>query len=104
MEWYEPLFLDPLVCRDYRLLKRKIIRRRPHPPVYLLVLPEASSGSLLEILPSSVLLQKNYPTQGQLVIGMAHSRSKAVEMTGELLCTVREEGYGFDLRAYMGLT
>ena len=104
MEWYASPFLDEAVCRDYRHIKRKIKKKKKHPPVYLLVLPDSSSRNLLEILPSLVLLQKNYPTDGLLVIGMAHSREKALKMTEELFGTVYAEGFGTDLRGYMNLS
>ena len=67
--------------------------------VYLLAL-NSDSSSVLEIIPSSCFLQKNYPTDGLRIIGICGNRREAKEMCRSLIEEVWREQGDFDLASY----
>ncbi len=99
MLWYDDLCVGTSVARGHRILIYKINHRKLHPVVYLLAL-NSDSSSVLEIIPSSCFLQKNYPTDSLSIIGICGNRREAKEMSRDLIEQVWREQGDFDLAAY----
>ena len=100
MKWYTDLYLGKSIAPRYRMLQYKISHRLIHPTVYLIALVQRE-GRLLEIIPSTCLLQPVYPQENLYILGMAGSRQEAVNLTCEILEAVFKERGNFDLRAWL---
>lgn len=102
MEWYDSPVLGNSVAKRYEKIKRKINRKKVHPSVYLLVVSKTGKYPL-EIIPSPVLLQKNYPADDLLVIGMAGTVTEKKELIQAVLTQVYEARGDFDVKEYLGV-
>lgn len=103
MEWYESPVLGNTVAKKYSKIRRKITRKKIHPSVYLLVVSKTGKYPL-EIIPSPVLLQKNYPDDDLLVIGMAGTNTEKKELIQAVLTQVYEARGDFNVREYLGIS
>lgn len=83
MEWEKNLRVGTSVKNSKRL-KFQIIHRQIHPTVYLIACDRAAGGRLV-ILPSTILLQKEYPTEALYIVGMAGYKREAYEITASLI-------------------
>ncbi len=95
MEWDKRLRIGASVKNSKRL-KFQIMHRQVHPMVYLIVCDRTEDGRL-SILPSTVLLQKQYPDEALYVAGMAGSKREAMEITGSLLEEAYRENRDYDV-------
>lgn len=99
MIWYDHLFLGRQCRQRANRLKYKIANRLMHPGVYLLVLPQ-TKGAVLEIIPSVLLLQENYPTDQLVIVGMAATKTEALGLVEEIVGKMYAQQGDFDLAAY----
>lgn len=95
MEWDKNLRIGASV-RNSKKLKFQIIHRQVHPTVYLIVC-DRSSGGRLSILPSTVLLQKEYPNDFLYIVGMAGYKKEALEITASLLEDAYRDNNDYDV-------
>ncbi len=100
MIWYDPLFLGTGCQSKQKTLKRRISGRRAHTPVYLITLP-TQSRLVLEIIPSTLLLQEHYPAGGLQIIGMAFTRSEALRIVERVISDSFKTRGDADIEAYM---
>jgi hypothetical protein len=100
MEWYNKLYVGSSVGKRSRILQYKISNRKMHPVCYLIVMV-CKPGSLLEIIPSSCLLQEAYPTDDLSIIGIAGSRQEARELAAKILSDVYEARHDLDVKAFL---
>ncbi len=101
MVWYDHMILGRGCGHKENLIRHRITHRKPHVGVWLITLPTASH-LVLEIVPSTVLLQKSYPTDGLTVIGMALTKNDAIGLAADLVAaSIRERGDA-DIAAYLG--
>lgn len=100
MFWYDNLYLGKKCLRQAGRLKYKIANRIPHRAVYLIVLPQ-SEHSVLEMIPSTALLQEAYPRENLRVIGMGASRGEALELIRQIIDEVYRQQGDFDVAAFM---
>lgn len=100
MFWYDELYLGKKCLHRANRLKYKITNRIPHQQVYLIVLPQ-SNHTVLEMIPSSLLLQESYPAEDMRVIGMGASRAEAMELIRQIIDEVYRLQGNFDVSAYM---
>lgn len=99
MEWGKNMRIGSSV-RHSRRLRYQITHRQVHPAVYLIVCDLQAQGRL-EILPSTVLLQKEYPEEALYVAGMAGYRREALEIVASLVEDTYRETNAFDTFRYL---
>lgn len=101
IEWYEHLICGPTISRRRcRKIKYKVANFQVQPVVYLIVQNE-KARDLLEIIPSTVLLQKNYPSDGLKAVGLASTRQEALRVTEKLIRDMYVRQKDFDIERYM---
>lgn len=100
MFWYDNLYLGKHCILRVNRLKYKITHRIPHPTVYLIALPR-SENSVLEMIPSQMLMQKLYPKDDLRIIGMGADRGEAMELMRQIIDEVYREQGNFDVAAFM---
>lgn len=100
MFWYDNLYLGKKCLRQAGRLKYKIANRIPHRSVYLIVLPQ-SDHSVLEIIPSAMLLQEAYPRDNLRVIGIGANRREALELIRQIIDEVYRQQGDFDVEAFV---
>ena len=100
MKWYTDLYLGKSITRRYRMLQYKITHKKIHPTAYLITLAQ-KDGRILEIIPSTCLLQRVWPDNNLFILGMAGSRKEAIDLAGEILIEVYREHGDFDLRSWL---
>lgn len=100
MHWYENLFLGESVRGRCAILKYRISNRMIHPSVYLLAWTGAE-GSLFEIIPSSCLLQRGYPSERLHILGIAGYRKEALALAETVIREVYHGRGDFNVRSYM---
>ncbi len=100
MIWYDDLYFGDSVAHGRRVLIYKINHRKLHPMVYLLVV-NPDSESVLEIIPSSCFLQKNYPADHLKIAGICGTRREAKEKCTELIGQVYREQGDLDVAGYL---
>ncbi len=100
MIWYESLFLGTGCQSKQKSLKRRISKCRPHAGVFLLTLP-TQEHECLEIIPSALLLQPEYPDEDLRIIGMALTHSEAVEIAERIIQETYSTRGDLDVEAFM---
>lgn len=100
MIWYDHMFLGKKCHTKVNRLKYKISNRMAHQGVFLIVLPQ-SEHAVLEIIPSVLLLQKNYPTDDLKIVGMASTRSEAFLLVRDIIGEMYQTQGDFDISAFM---
>ena len=91
MVWSERLYLEPELEQNFKRIRWKLMHKKPQKEIYLL----AISGGRLEMISSLVLLQKTYPDDFT-VVGLASSRSGALELIRRITADIYEEQGNFD--------
>lgn len=102
MKWYKPLYFSESLNTE--LIQRKVIFRLTHnvlqPDIYLIVLAENGKDNF-RILSSAHLLQKNYPKDDLLVIGISRGKEEAFSLVERMVTDVYQKTGGVDgLRDY----
>ena len=103
MIWYDdPYYGCPHIRRRYKKIKRKIIRKKAHEPVFILAV-SLRSNNLMESIPSRELLQEAYPTEDLAVIGMACDRAQSKLLAKRIIEEVYAARGDLDIKSYLGL-
>ncbi len=68
--------------------------------VYLITLP-TQNPLVLEIIPSALLLQKNYPAGNLCIIGMAFTHGEALRIAERIISESFKTRGDADIEAYM---
>lgn len=100
MYWYHHLFIGDSVRHRYRRLIHKISNRKIHPVCFLIILND-SGRSLFEIVPSSELLQRNYPDNDLKIIGIAGSKKEAIKLSEKIILQASQMEEDFDIETLM---
>lgn len=103
MFWYDHLYLGKKCLHRANRLKYKIANKLPHQTVYLITLPQGKN-SVLEIIPSTVLLQEAYPDQDMRIVGMGANRGEAMELTRQIIDEVYHQQGNFDVAAFLKIS
>lgn len=99
MEWDKNLRIGTSV-RNIKRLRYQITHRQVHPTVYLIACDRKDNGRL-EIIPSTVLLQKNYPHKTLYIAGIAGYRKEALEITASIIEDTYRKNQDFDAFRYL---
>lgn len=100
MKWYKNLYLGETAKKHKTLIMWKIKMRKFQPGIHLITLANQPEN-LLDIIPAYVLLQKHYPAEQLLVVGLAGSRIEALSLVQTIIEEVYQATGGFDVAAYM---
>lgn len=100
MVWHDNMYLGKNCIRKANRLKYKISNRIPHPTTYLVTLP-ASPHAVLEMIPSTVLMQERYPRENLTVVGMGASRGEGMELISRIIQDVYAKQHDFDVTGYL---
>ncbi len=84
MTWDDRMYIGKGCRNRYRKLKERILGGLSHPCVFLIVLGQ-SEHAMLEIIPSLLLLQKDYPREGLHIIGMGATRKEAFSLAADII-------------------
>lgn len=103
MYWHDTLYLGKSCIRRLNRLKYKITNRELHPTMYLIALP-ANPRAVLELIPSTMLMQKAYPRDGLYIIGMGSSRSEGIDLMQRIIEDVYRERQDFNVAEYLKAT
>ncbi len=101
MVWYEHMVLGKGCESKVKKIRHRIAHRRAHAGVWLIVLPRYEH-QVLEILPSTLMLQEHYPTKNLTVIGMAFTHKEAVKIAADLVASAFRTRGDTDVAAYLG--
>lgn len=99
MEWDKNMRIGTSVAHSRRL-RYQITHRLVHPTVYLIVCDRGANGRLT-VLPSSNLLQKEYPSDSLYIAGMAGYRREAYEIIASLIEDIYNANHDFDAYRYL---
>ena len=102
MLWSNRIFLGRGVRRNFRRIKWKIMHNIAQRNVFLLVLPMDRRGNP-EIIPSSVMLQQNYPKDALCVIGLAESRQASFSLLEQITAQMYEKTKTIDYYRFFEL-
>jgi len=100
MIWYDHMFLGTGCQSKLKMLKHRISRQAPHAGVYLITLP-TQEDTVLEIIPSALLLQEHYPTEDLRIVGMAFTRTEALCLIEKILSESFRTRGDVDIEAFM---
>lgn len=102
MVWYDHLYLGKGCSFRGKAarLKNQITQRKRHSTVWLITLPQ-SEHTLLEIVPSILLLQTNYPAEELVIIGMAATRREAFQLVEQIFGEVYVSCGNCDVAAFV---
>jgi len=103
MIWDEHMWIGKRCRGRSKMLQYRISNGLAHPGVFLLVLPQ-SEHAVLEIIPSLLLLQKNYPDENLRVVGMAATRGEAFSLAEQIIAGAFKDCGNADVEAYMMMT
>ncbi|MCD8300949.1 MAG: hypothetical protein LUC41_07255 [Clostridiales bacterium] len=103
MVWYGHMVLGRGLASKEKMIRYRISHRKAHVGVWLVILPRFEH-QVLEIIPSTLLLQENYPLDDLTVIGMALTRKEAVDIAAELAAAAVIKRGDADVAAYLGST
>lgn len=96
MKFYRDLYLGPSVEKKQRRIVWKLKKNGSVPGIYLLVLP-ANPRNLLDIVPSWC----SFHYEELHVVGLAHGKQEAIELTAQLVDEVYQATGGVEIRAYL---
>ncbi len=101
LTWYVHLYVGEKVKKQVRRTMGRINRRKPTPGVYLLTLPH-NRKNIMEIVPTSVLLQETAHVRCPRVIGIARGREEAYVLMQRILKDTYADTGNFQVEAYLG--
>ena len=100
MFWYDNKYKGKSCLYKVNRIKYKISNRIDHPTVYLITLAQNGHG-VLEMIPSTLLLQRAYPSEDLRIVGMGGSRRESLELMRQIIEEVYRQQHDFDVAAFM---
>ena len=100
MIWYKYLYADEAIILKKEKVKWKIRHNAGQIDMYVIVLSRNESD-LLEIIPTTLLMQKSYPKKELFVVGVAKGHDKACELACGIIMEVYNKTGGFQVKDYL---
>ena len=100
MKWYKDLFLGETIAPDAKKIIKKIKNKKITPNVYVIAFA-SNTQNLMDIIPSSELLQKGYPKEQLRVIGLANGKKEAVELVRRIVDEVYQATGEVKVKEYL---
>ena len=100
MKWYKDLFLGERIAPDVKKIIRQINSKKLTPNVYVIAF-SSNSQNLLDIIPTSNLLQHGYPKEDIRVIGLALGITEAKELVRQIVDETYQNNGNVDVKQYL---
>ena len=99
MIWDREFYAGEGIARKKRRIKWKICHNAGQLDIYVITL-SSNPQNLLDIIPSWELMQKYYPKEGLVVVGVEKGYENAMELAGRIVMDVYGKTGGFHVRDY----
>lgn len=100
MRWYRHLYVGERAGRHRFSIIQKIRLDQLQPEVYVIT-PASNGNNILDIHPSSSLLQPYYKEQDLLILGIAVGHQEAMEVAGEIVDEMYRKTGELDLEQFL---
>lgn len=100
MRYYKNLYMQEELRKKQHKIIKKLETKKFQINIFLIAL-SVSTKNHLEIVNSMLLLQKDYPQEDYLVVGLAKSHEDALELVENLTQEVYDNTKGADIRSYI---
>lgn len=100
MIWHDKLYVGESIVHKTNTIKWKICHNAGQLNIYVIALA-SNTWNLLDIIPARELLQKGYPKQKLVIVGLAKGYEEAVEVAVSIVDMVYQRTGGFAVRAYL---
>lgn len=102
LTWNVGLYVGEKAEKQVHRTMRRIDRRKPTPGIYLLTLPQ-NRKNVMEIVSTSILLQKAAHWHCPQVIGIAHGKEEAYALMQRILEDTYANTGRFRVEEYLGM-
>ena len=100
MKWYKELFIGESLSLNAKQVIKKIKKRHLTPGVYIVAFA-SNSMNLLDIIPTTELLQKGYPKEELYIIGLAFGMKEAKELVRQIVDETYQSTGGIAVKDYL---
>ncbi len=100
LKWYPHLYISDRTRKSAKRLIRRINRGKPTRDVYVLTYP-TNDCNVMDIVPSSVLMQKVVRSSCPKIIGLARGREEAYELMKQILQETYDKNGNFHVQEYL---
>lgn len=99
MEWYRDLYLGSGAAKKkYKILRK--INKHLLSKAYIITLP-SNEANVLDIYSYNEILQHHYDTNNLFVIGLAHGKDDALELTKNIIFEVYKKNRDVNVSRYI---
>ena len=99
MIWYKEFYAGESIGDKKEKVKWKILHNAGQLDIYVIAL-SSNPANLLDIISAKELMQKSYPKQDMLVIGVDKGYDNALELAGKIILEVFQKTGSLDVRDY----
>lgn len=99
MVWDREFYAGEGIARKKRRIKWKICHNAGQLDIYVITL-SSNPQNLLDIIPSWELMQKYYPKEGLVVVGVEKGYENAMELAGRIVSDVFQKTGNLNIREY----
>ncbi len=99
MIWYKEFYAGESIEQKKEKVKWKILHNAGQLDIYVIAL-SSSPASLLDIISAKELMQKSYPKQNMLIIGVDKGYDNAVELAAKIIMDVFQKTGNLKVRDY----
>jgi hypothetical protein len=99
MQWYKPLYIGERACKQKRRMIHAIKYKKWTPTAYVITLSR-NGKDLLDIYPSYVLLQKQFPREDLYVVGLAADKEEAFQVVIQIVDDVYQTTGALEIRSW----
>lgn len=100
MKWYDKLYLGEKAAPKALKMKWKISHNAGMISAYVITLA-SNPDNLMDIIPSRELLQKGYPKEDMIIIGLALGYEEALQVVTNIIQDTYEHTGGTDVESYL---
>lgn len=100
MRWYDDLYMGTTAEKSKDLIVEKIKSNKPQLNLFVLTLP-SNEKNVLDIFPSTILLQAYYKNKECFIVGLAKGYEEALEVMTQIVMDTYAETGGFHVKEYL---
>ncbi len=101
MTWYKEFYAGESIEHKKDKVKWKILHNAGQLDIYVIAL-SSNRENLLDIISARELMQKAYPKQDMLVVGVDKGYDNALELAARIIMDVYQETGNLNVRDYFG--
>lgn len=99
MTWYKDFYVGESIAEKKEKVKWKILHNAGQLDIYVITVG-TNPGNLLDIIPSWELMQKYYPKEEMMVVGIDKGYDNAVELAARIVMDVYHKTGEFKVREF----